>query len=31
VTLNDDGIYTALARDPLPGSMQFGLILLDDF
>jgi hypothetical protein len=31
VTLNDDGIYTAVARDPLSGSMQFGLILLDDF
>jgi hypothetical protein len=31
VTLNDDGIYTAVARDPLSGSMQYGLILLDDF
>jgi len=30
-TLNNDGIYTAVARDPLSGSTQPGLILLDDF
>lgn len=31
VTLNDAGLYTAVARDPLGGSAQLGWILLDDF
>ncbi|MEO0614661.1 MAG: DUF4397 domain-containing protein [Pseudomonadota bacterium] len=31
ITIADGGIYTAVARDPLPGSTDLGLILLDDF
>jgi Domain of unknown function (DUF4397) len=31
ITVNAGGIYTAVARDPLPGSAALGLILLDDF
>jgi hypothetical protein len=31
ISISDGGIYTAVARDPLPGEAQFGLIVLDDF
>lgn len=31
VSLGEAGIYTAIARDPLPGQTDLGLILLDDF
>ncbi len=31
ITVADGGVYTAVARDPLPNTMEFGLILLDDF
>ena len=31
ISISDGGVYTAVARDPLPGSMEFGLIVLDDF
>ena len=31
ITVNAGGVYTIVARDPLPGSGTFGLILLDDF
>jgi hypothetical protein len=31
ITVNAGGVYTVVARDPLPGSAAFGLILLDDF
>ena len=31
ISVEDGGIYTAVARDPLPGATDFGLIVLDDF
>ena len=31
ISISDGGIYTAVARDPLPGAATFGLIVLDDF
>lgn len=31
ISIANGGIYTAIARDPLPGAMEFGLIVLDDF
>ena len=31
ISVVDGGIYTAVARDPLPGATEFGLIVLDDF
>ena len=31
ISVSDGGIYTAVARDPLPGAAEFGLIVLDDF
>jgi hypothetical protein len=31
ISIADGGVYTAVARDPLPGAAEFGLILLDDF
>ena len=31
ISISDGGIYTAVARDPLPGAAEFGLIVLDDF
>ena len=31
IEVSDAGVYTAVARDPLPGETEFGLILLDDF
>jgi len=31
ISVLDGGIYTAVARDPLPGATDFGLIILDDF
>jgi hypothetical protein len=31
ISVSDGGIYTAVARDPLPGEAEFGLIVLDDF
>jgi Domain of unknown function (DUF4397) len=31
ISVIDGGIYTAIARDPLPGEAAFGLILQDDF
>lgn len=31
VTIQNGGVYTAVARDPLPSQSTFGLILLDDF
>ena len=31
ITVNDGGVYTAVARDAQGGGMPFGLILMDDF
>lgn len=31
ISIADGGVYTAVARDPLPGAADFGLIVLDDF
>lgn len=31
ISIEDGGIYTAVARDPLPGAAELGLIVLDDF
>ncbi len=31
ISVADGGIYTAVARDPLPGAAEFGLIVSDDF
>jgi hypothetical protein len=31
ITVENGGVYTAVARDPLPGSTDLGLIVLDDF
>lgn len=31
ISISDGGVYTAVARDPLPGESEFGLIVLDDF
>jgi hypothetical protein len=31
ITLANSGVYTAVARDPLPGQSTLGLILFDDF
>ena len=31
ISVSDGGIYTAVARDPLPGATEFGLIVSDDF
>ncbi len=30
ITIANGGVYTAIARDPLPGAMEFGLIVLED-
>lgn len=30
ISIEDGGVYTAIARDPLPGAMEFGLIVLVD-
>ncbi|HNP65274.1 MAG TPA: DUF4397 domain-containing protein [Woeseiaceae bacterium] len=31
ISVEDGGVYTAVARDPLPGDTDLGLIVLDDF
>ena len=30
ISISNGGVYTAIARDPLPGEMEFGLIVLAD-
>lgn len=30
ISIANGGVYTAIARDPIPGSMEFGLIVLAD-
>jgi hypothetical protein len=30
ISVSAGGVYTAIARDPLPGQMEFGLIVLED-
>ena len=30
ISVEDGGVYTAIARDPLPGQAEFGLIVLSD-
>ncbi len=30
ISISNGGVYTAIARDPVPGSMEFGLIVLAD-
>ncbi len=30
ISIANGGVYTAIARDPVPGSMEFGLIVLED-
>lgn len=30
ISIENGGVYTAIARDPLPGSMEFGLVVLAD-
>jgi hypothetical protein len=30
ISIANGGVYTAIARDPLPGSMEFGLVVLAD-
>jgi len=30
ISISNGGVYTAIARDPLPGQMEFGLIVLAD-
>ena len=30
ISISNGGVYTAIARDPLPGQMEFGLIVLED-
>ena len=30
ISIEDGGVYTAIARDPLPGQAEFGLIVLSD-
>jgi hypothetical protein len=31
ISIANGGVYTAVARDPLPGATELGLIVLDDF
>lgn len=31
IAVENNGVYTAIARDPLPGSTELGVILTDDF
>ncbi len=30
ISIENGGVYTAIARDPLPGAVEFGLIVLSD-
>ena len=30
ISIENGGVYTAIARDPLPGAAEFGLIVLSD-